>query len=179
MKNKAIFLDRDGVLNKELGDYITRYEDFFILPHVFEGLKILQQQGYLLIVITNQGGIAKKLYTQNELNKMHQFLRDELLKTGVSITDIYFCPHHPISGNCLCRKPGSLLVEKALSKYNIDPAHSFFIGDKMRDIECGEAAGVKGILIEPNEDWVPWAVMLVSSSGTDVSSSGVENDAEV
>ncbi|MDP1727066.1 MAG: HAD family hydrolase [Bacteroidota bacterium] len=163
MKNKAIFLDRDGVLNKELGDYITCYEDFFILPHVFEGLKILQQHGYLLIVITNQGGIAKKLYTLDELNKMHNYLRGELLKNGVILTDIYFCPHHPILGNCLCRKPGSLLVEKALSKYNIDPAQSFFIGDKIRDIECGEAAGVKGVFIEPNEDWTSWVSLLCST----------------
>ena len=163
MKNKAIFLDRDGVLNKEQGDYITRFEDFIILPHVYEGLKILQQEGYLLIVITNQGGIAKKLYSLDDLHTMHQFLKAELLKNGITITDIYFCPHHPIEGNCLCRKPGSLLVEKALSKYHIDPTQSFFIGDKMRDIECGEAAGVKGVFIEANQDWTPWVSRLRST----------------
>ncbi len=155
MKNKAIFLDRDGVLNQEVGDYIMRLEDFKILPHVFEGLRILHDAGYLLIVITNQGGIAKKLYSMLELKKMHDYLESELAGQGVQLTDIYFCPHHPVSGNCLCRKPGSLLVEKALSKYDIDPLHSYFIGDKIRDIECGEAAGVKGIFIQANENWVP------------------------
>ena len=111
MTKKAIFLDRDGVLNQEVGDYIKRFDDIKILPHVFDGLKILQKAGYLLIVITNQGGLAKGEYSLNDLNQMHDFLRSEISKSDVTITDIFYCPHHPVSGNCLCRKPGSLLVE--------------------------------------------------------------------
>jgi D-glycero-D-manno-heptose 1,7-bisphosphate phosphatase len=163
-KQKAIFLDRDGVLNHEVGDYIKRFEDFKILPHVIPGLKIFTEAGYLLVIITNQGGIAKGLYDRHEMDKMHAYLNAELAKENIHFADIYFCPHHPQTTECLCRKPGSLLVEKALSKHNINPSLSFFIGDKQRDIVCGEAAGVKGILIEPNEDWVPHAEKICSKT---------------
>lgn len=161
---KAVFLDRDGVINHEVGDYIMRLEDFKILPHVFDGLKKLQDAGFLLVVITNQGGIAKGLYTHETFHQMHQYLDEELAKHQVSLTEVYYCPHHPFSGECLCRKPGSLLVEKAISKYKIDPAQSWFIGDKQRDIDAGNAAGVKGILIEPNEDWTLQLAMILSNT---------------
>ncbi len=153
-QKKAVFLDRDGVINVERGDYISRFEDFEILPHVAPGLQCLRDAGFIFIVITNQGGIAKGLYDVNELSKMHAYMESELLNIGVQFADIYYCPHHPDFGNCLCRKPHSLLVEKAISKHRINPENSIFIGDKPRDIACGEAAGVKGILIEPNENWI-------------------------
>lgn len=156
MKRKAVFLDRDGVLNKEVGDYIKKLPDFEILPHVFEGLKLLKDKGFLLIVITNQGGIAKGEYSRETLFSMHSFMESELSKQGINLDAIYYCPHHPISSNCLCRKPESILVEKAIAKYEIDPSQSWFIGDKQRDIDCGNKAGVKGILIQPNENWIPY-----------------------
>jgi D-glycero-D-manno-heptose 1,7-bisphosphate phosphatase len=149
--NKAIFLDRDGIINEEIGDYVKRFEDFKLLPHLAETLKNYQSQGFLIIVITNQGGLAKGLYNLSELNKMHQYFLIEMEKAGVSIAEIYFCPHHPdFNGNCLCRKPGSLLVEKAMARFNIDPKQSYFIGDRPRDAEAGEKVGVKGILVPSN-----------------------------
>lgn len=149
--NKAIFLDRDGIINEEIGDYVKRFEDFKLLPHLAETLKNYQSQGFLIIVITNQGGLAKGLYTVTELNKMHQYFLNEMEKVGVTITEIYYCPHHPdFNGNCLCRKPGSLLVEKAMAMFNIDPKASYFIGDRPRDAEAGEKVGVKGILVPSN-----------------------------
>ena len=149
--NKAIFLDRDGIINEEIGDYVKRFEDFKLLPHLAETLKNYQSQGFLIIVITNQGGLAKGLYTLTELNKMHQYFLTEMEKEGVTIAEIYFCPHHPdFNGNCLCRKPGSLLVEKAMARFNIDPKASYFIGDRPRDAEAGEKVGVKGILVPSN-----------------------------
>jgi D-glycero-D-manno-heptose 1,7-bisphosphate phosphatase len=149
--NKAIFLDRDGVLNEEIGRYVSCIEEFIILPDVIESLKILQQKGYLLIVITNQGGIAKRLYNEHILNEIHSQLKMMLEKEGVKLTEIYYCPHHPeFSGNCLCRKPGSLLLEKAMARFNIDRLSSYFIGDNIRDVEAGESAGVKCIKIESN-----------------------------
>ncbi len=154
-EKKAVFLDRDGVINVERGDYISRLEDFEILPHVAAGLQLLRDAGFIFIVITNQGGIAKGLYDEAELTKMHNFMQFELHKHGIQFHDVYYCPHHPEFGHCLCRKPASLLVEKALSKHGISPENSIFIGDKPRDIACGEAVGVKGILIEPNENWIP------------------------
>ncbi len=149
--NKAIFLDRDGIINEEIGDYVKRFEDFKLLPHLAETLKEYQSQGFLIIVITNQGGLAKGLYTLTELNKMHQYFLNEMEKSGVTIAEIYFCPHHPdFNGNCLCRKPGSLLVEKAMARFDIDPKASYFIGDRPRDAEAGEKVGVKGILVPSN-----------------------------
>lgn len=150
--NKAVFLDRDGVLNKELGDYVCRLEDFKVLGHNFKALKELQNRGYLLIVITNQGGLAKGWYTVDILNKMHEQLKKEYAEQGVLISEVYYCNHHPeYNGKCLCRKPGSLMLEKAVARFEIDASQSYFIGDRERDVLAGEAAGVKGILIDSDQ----------------------------
>lgn len=151
--NKAVFLDRDGVLNKEIGDYVPDISLFKILNHAPVLLKKLHDAGYLLIVITNQGGIAKGLYSHERLDEMHQNLLSKLNDHDVLITDIYYCPHHPDSGKCLCRKPGSLMIQKALAKYHIDANKSFMIGDRQRDIDAAIAAGVKPFLINANENW--------------------------
>ncbi|MCW3101721.1 MAG: histidinol-phosphate phosphatase family protein [Bacteroidetes bacterium] len=147
--NKAIFLDRDGVINTERG-YTHRLADFVILPDLYENLKLYLKKGYLLIVISNQSGIAKGLYTQAEVEVIHSFLTNELVKNGIQLSEIYYCVHHPDVSRCICRKPDSLFVEKALARFNIDPSKSYFIGDKDRDVEAAEKAGVKGILIEAN-----------------------------
>src|SRR5471030_2582250 len=150
-KNKAVFLDRDGVLNREMGDYVRRIEDFNILDN-FAALKTLQDKGYLLIVATNQGGLAKGWYTEETLATMHQHIRDVYHEQGVEITDIFYCPHHPnFTGDCDCRKPKPGLLLQGITKYNIDPAKSYFIGDRERDVEAGTAAGVKGILINSDQ----------------------------
>ena len=151
--NRAVFLDRDGVINLEVGDYIQCFEDFKLLPHAVKYISALTRKGIKVFVITNQGGIAKQLYTLSELEKMHKYMQAEIAKTGGVITETYFCPHHPDYGLCLCRKPGSLMVEKALAKYEVDASASVFIGDKERDVVCAEGAGVKGFLIQENEDW--------------------------
>jgi D-glycero-D-manno-heptose 1,7-bisphosphate phosphatase len=151
-KNKAVFLDRDGVLNKELGDYVCKLEDFKVLEHNFAPLKKLQDKGYLLIVATNQGGLAKGWYTEDTLGKMHQHLKDTYQQHGIKITDIYYCPHHPdFTGECDCRKPKPGLLLKGIEKYDIDPARSYFIGDRERDVIAGTAAGVTGILIDSDQ----------------------------
>lgn len=152
MKNKAVFLDRDGVLNKELGDYVCRVEDFEVLEHNFTTLKQLQDNGYLLIVVTNQGGLAKGWYSEEALAAMHHHLKASYEARGVHFTEIYYCNHHPeYNGKCLCRKPGSLMLEKAVARFEIDPSRSYFIGDRERDVIAGELAGVKGILINSDQ----------------------------
>jgi len=150
--NKAIFLDRDGVINNDVLNYTWRIDDFEFLPGVFESCKFLIKKGYLLIVITNQGGIAKGLYNHSDVEKLHNYMLQQFSEEGIKITEIYYCPHHDSTGKCLCRKPGSLLVEKALARFEIDPKASFFIGDRDRDIIAAESAGVKGILTEVNTD---------------------------
>lgn len=150
--NKAIFLDRDGVLNHEIYDYITRVEDFKILDYQIPVLKRFFDEGYLLIVITNQGGIALKRYSEQELAIMHQMLRNAFVAKGADIAGFYYCPHHPtVGGECKCRKPASGMILDAIDMYDIDPKQSVMIGDKPRDVEAANGAGVKGILIEPDE----------------------------
>lgn len=151
-KNKAVFLDRDGVLNKELGDYVCHPDDFKVLEHNFKPLKELQDRGYLLIVITNQGGVAKGWYSEETLALMHGELINAYEANGIHLSDIYYCRHHPdYNGKCLCRKPGSLMLEKAAARFNVDISRSYFIGDNQRDMIAGEEAGVKGILIKSDQ----------------------------
>lgn len=149
-KTKCIFLDRDGVLNEELGDYLHRPEDLIIPEGVVEGLQLLKKAGYLLIVITNQAGIAKGLYNAEVVYTIHEKMQEA---SGNALDDIYFSPYHEaFSGKSLSRKPGSLLLEKAIAKYNIDLAQSWMIGDRARDMEAGYKAGVKTIhIIQENE----------------------------
>ncbi|HLC84041.1 MAG TPA: HAD family hydrolase [Bacteroidia bacterium] len=146
---KAIFLDRDGVINVERG-YTHKLEDFVILPDVVEVLQLLLKRGYLLVVVSNQSGIAKGLYTQQDVETVHQFMLNEFAKSEIKLSEIYYCVHHPDVSKCICRKPDSLFVEKALARFNIEAKKSYFIGDKERDTEAAEKAGVKGILIESN-----------------------------
>ncbi len=109
--------------------------------------------GYGLIVITNQAGIDKKLYEYEHVDAMHQYLQGECIKRGFEIAAFYYCPHHPdFSGKCLCRKPGSLMVEKGLHRFGLDPKNCVLIGDKERDIEAGEKAGVRGVLQKTNDN---------------------------
>jgi D-glycero-D-manno-heptose 1,7-bisphosphate phosphatase len=149
---KAIFFDRDGVLNKEIGDYVCKIEDFEILPDAVDCIKLAKSLGFLAIVVTNQGGIGKKLYSAKELHSFHLKLQDACVENGTKIDDFYYCPHHPISSKCLCRKPDSLMLEKAVAKYNIDKTKSFMIGDTSRDIEAAQKAGIHGLLIQPNSN---------------------------
>ncbi|MCG3167356.1 MAG: D-glycero-alpha-D-manno-heptose-1,7-bisphosphate 7-phosphatase [Bacteroidia bacterium] len=151
--NKAAFLDRDGVINVDVLDYTSKIKDFKFLPGVFEGLKQLQEKGYLLIVITNQGGIAKGLYTKEDVDTLHTWMCAELAKQGITITEIYFCPHHDVSGKCLCRKPGSLMLEKAMARFDIDATQSFFMGDKDTDAQAAERAGVMSVKVVVNSEF--------------------------
>ncbi len=152
MKNKAIFLDRDGVLNHEIYDYICKVEDFEVLKYQIPVLKRFYDEGYMLIVITNQGGIALNRYTEEILATMHQQLFEAFEEQGAKITHAYHCPHHPtVSEPCQCRKPLSGMVLEAIATYDIDPSLSVMIGDKPRDVEAANGAGVKGILIAPDE----------------------------
>jgi len=150
--NKAIFLDRDGVLNHDPGDYTKSVSEFSILPDVPQVLKAWQDKGYKLIVITNQAGIAKGLYTHEDVHEIHDFLRAELAKFKVQLTDVFYSPYHENYSKSLSRKPGSLMIERALHLYNIDASSSYMIGDKERDLEAARGAGVeRGILIETNQ----------------------------
>jgi len=150
-KNKAIFLDRDGLINdNSIAYYIHKVSDFKLNPGVIECLKAFYNKAYLLIVITNQGGIAKGRYTKGDVEILNEHLKKLLHEDGIQLQDIYYCPHHSDVSKCLCRKPDSLLFEKAIAKYNIDPTLSFMIGDSERDIIASENLGIKGIKVPSN-----------------------------
>jgi D-glycero-D-manno-heptose 1,7-bisphosphate phosphatase len=147
---KAIFFDRDGVINFDPGDYTTSIKDFVFLPDVLETLPLLQKQGFALFVITNQGGIAKGLYSHDEFKAIDAFMHNELRAHEIEVKETFYCPHHPDYCRCLCRKPLSGLILKAIAKYKINPELSYMVGDKVRDIICAENAGVTGIMIPTN-----------------------------
>jgi D-glycero-D-manno-heptose 1,7-bisphosphate phosphatase len=151
--NKAIFLDRDGVINNPKKNYyVYRIEDFSINEGVIEALQYLQDKDYMLIVISNQGGISKGKYSKEDVDRVHAHMENELGRDGIDLSAIYFCPHHTKKENCLCRKPEPLMIEKAMAQFDIDPEQSWFIGDKKTDIEAGESAGVNTIKIKKNQD---------------------------
>lgn len=151
-KNKALFIDRDGTINNDEGKYyVYKVEDFVINDGVFELLKECQDKGYLLILVSNQGGIAKGIYSHRDVEKVHNYMLAEMEKHDIHFHDIFYCPHHSGITKCLCRKPEPLLLEKAIARHNIDPDKSYFVGDSERDILAAEKVGVRGIRIKANE----------------------------
>jgi len=150
--NKAIFLDRDGVIISEQGRYNYLPAHIEFNEGISDALTKFQQSGYLLIMITNQAGIDKDIYTHQHVKTIHKIIRGFLKTYGVTLTDIFYCPHHPTKTNCICRKPGSAMLEKAIALYQINPLQSYFIGDTDRDSEAAIAAGINPVKIEPNQN---------------------------
>lgn len=158
--NKAIFLDRDGVVNRERGEYTWRIEDFEIVEGLAEFLKIARKKGYLLIIISNQGGIQRGKYTIDDVYKAHAYLKEELAKDGAWLDDIYICPHHDKTERCFCRKPEPLMLEKAIARFDVDVTQSIFFGDSERDKIAGEKVGLKSIVIERNTSLMNYLSLL-------------------
>lgn len=161
--NKAVFLDRDGVLNEERGDYTWRPEDFRVLPDVPEALRRLRAAGYRLIVITNQAGVTKGLYTLADVRVCH----DKLQATCDGLLDaFYIAPGWPTVSETLSRKPGSLLLERAIARFHLDPAQCWMVGDRGRDIAAGRRVGVRTIRVgAPNPLDGPEADFFVTGLG--------------
>ncbi|MCB8995450.1 MAG: HAD family hydrolase [Bacteroidales bacterium] len=165
--NKAIFLDRDGVIISDDGlYYITNPYDIKINPGITELLSWLQSEGYLLIVISNQGGIARGIYTFSDTERVHSRLLDLLKDHRIKLDEIYYCPHHPEIEKCICRKPDTVLIEKAISRFNIDAGKSFFIGDRETDMEAAKNAGIEGILVNANQDMSLVKEIIKDKKGT-------------
>ena len=138
--NKAVFLDRDGVINRKLeDDYVKKWDEFCFLPGVFEAIKTIKEKGYLVIVVTNQRGIARGFMTEKDLEEIHQKMQKELKKHGAQVDDIFYCPHD-IKDNCTCGKPQPGMLFSAQKKWNIDLAQSYIIGDSDSDFEASRGA---------------------------------------
>ncbi|GAB3589725.1 D-glycero-alpha-D-manno-heptose-1,7-bisphosphate 7-phosphatase [Hymenobacter daeguensis] len=148
-KNKAVFLDRDGVLNEEIGHYVWQLDEFVIIPGVPESLARLKAAGYYLIVVTNQAGIAKKLYTAAEVHACHAKLQAACAN---ALDALYFADAHPSVSESILRKPNSGMLEKAVARFNLDVSQCWIVGDRLRDMQAGAAAGVRGILVGEEEN---------------------------
>ena len=148
--NSAVFLDRDGVLNQDHG-YVYRPEDFDWMPGAKRAVKLLNSLEMPVIVITNQSGIARGYYTEEQFHALTDWMRKELASAGAHLDDIFFCPHHPQGppdedrGVCRCRKPAPGMILAAAEKWNLDLKSSHLIGDKESDLEAGAQAGISNL----------------------------------
>jgi len=159
VKTKAAFIDRDGVINEERS-YVHRIEDFVLLPGVVQGLALLREANFRLIVVTNQAGIARGYYDQSAMDRLHEHLHEQLAKHGVRLDAVYFCPHHPdgcvkqLAVQCDCRKPSPGMLLQAAKDFNLNLATSVLIGDKLSDVQAGKRAGVGRIVIVESGHYV-------------------------
>ena len=145
---KAVFLDRDGVINIDKA-YVSQIKDFEFCEGLFEALTHFQTLGYLLIVVTNQSGIGRGYYSEEDFKKLSKWMQEELLNANIKLDAIYHCPHSP-EDNCNCRKPKSGMFEEAITALNIDVKSSWMIGDKKSDIEAAQGVNIENTILIGN-----------------------------
>jgi D-glycero-D-manno-heptose 1,7-bisphosphate phosphatase len=151
--NRAVFLDRDGVITREPPVYAHKPEQLNILPSAAAAIRLLKENGYKVIVVSNQAGIAKGYYREEDTEIFNRLMREELAQTGAYLDGIYYCPHHPeatvpeYKKKCACRKPEPGMLLKAAAEMDIALKQSFLVGDKMSDIEAGKRVGCYNIAV--------------------------------
>ena len=146
LMRKAIFLDRDGVINENRNDYVKSWDEFVFIPGVKEAIRRINGSDWLLILVTNQSPIGRGIFPTDRLEEIHMLMLQELGKSGCHIDAIYYCPHSP-NDNCNCRKPKPGLILKAAHDFNIDLSASWMVGDSGTDLEAGVAAGCNTIKV--------------------------------
>lgn len=152
-KNIAVFLDRDGTINEEVG-YVDNLDKLKIIPAAYEAIRLINESGMKAVVISNQAGVARGLFTEDFVKITNEHLQTALRQKGAYIDNFYYCPHHPTEGiepyrqECTCRKPAPGMLLQAAQDLNIDLTRSYFIGDRFRDMEAGKKVGVRGILVK-------------------------------
>ena len=163
MLSKAVFLDRDGVINKERKDYVKNIEELEIFGGVAEAIKLLKNNNYLVIVITNQSPINRGILSIEKLNEIHNQISEYLKINNTSIDQFYYCPHTPDEG-CFCRKPKPGLLLKASQDFKIDLKKSHLIGDKNSDIEAAKNAGCNWIRLQQDQSLLQIAKQIINSN---------------
>ena len=151
MKNKAVFLDRDGVINKKRIDHVKSVDEFKIFSNVGDAIKLLRDKGYLVIIITNQSVIGRNIISEKKLDEIHIELKNYLKQSNTYVDSIYYCPHIP-EQNWDCRKPKPGLIFEACQDFDIDLKNSYFIGDSISDLDAARNAGCKGILLKQHQN---------------------------
>lgn len=142
MIKRFVFLDRDGVINKDSPDYVKSWAEFEFLPGSLDAIRLLTEKNYQIAIITNQSIINRKMASFDDLEFIHSMMKKAIKKEGGEIKDIFFCPHTP-DDDCSCRKPEPGLILEALKKYGIDAKDSVMVGDSAKDIECAKRAGCR------------------------------------
>lgn len=149
---RAVFLDRDGTIIEDTG-YPHERDKIKFLPRVSEAIRLLNQNGFKVIITTNQSGVARGYFTKETVQEINRYIQESLARQGATIDKMYYCPHH-VEGTieeyrkeCYCRKPNPGMIEEAIGEFDIDSRNSFVIGDKISDIEAGRRAGCKAILL--------------------------------
>lgn len=159
---KAIFLDRDGVLiDNQKHYYIWKSDQMKFVDGVFKNLQLLQDNGFQLFIVSNQGGISRGLYSKEDILKLHVEMIQTFRNNNIAITDILFCPHHSDNEKCLCRKPEPLMIEKLIAKYGITRSESVMIGDSDPDMQAAAGAGIRGVKIMANQNMLPYILELI------------------
>jgi len=159
---KAVFVDRDDTIAKDV-PYCPRPEELVLLPGVGNGIKRLNDAGFLVIIITNQSGVARGYFTEQMLHEIHKKMLADLAKDGARVDAIYYCPHMPDAG-CRCRKPDVGMVLRALEQFPIDLAASYVVGDSEHDVELGRRAGIRGIQVSESFPFTKAVDMILSES---------------
>ena len=160
---RAIFLDRDGVINQNRDNYVKSIDEFILLPDVPKAINLLNQRGYKIIIITNQSAINRGIITEHQLSQIHEYMLNILRSHECRIHRIYYCPHRP-DENCQCRKPQSGLIKKAIEDFNINVKDSWLIGDSDSDIQAAKELNLKSIKIERNGDLMLAAKIIADQS---------------
>jgi len=162
LSHKAIFLDRDGVINIEKKDYVKSIEEFEIYDGVAEAISLLKKNNFLVIVITNQSAVNRKFLSVSMLEIIHKHFKNYLKENNTLIDAIYYCPHMP-NENCLCRKPKTGLLQKAVLNFNIDITKSWMIGDSNTDAKAAKSIGCNWIILKQDQTLLQVVKNLIQS----------------
>jgi len=150
--NKVVFLDRDGIINREMGTYVFSMNEFILNDGLEKALTHWKRLGYSFAIVTNQGGISKQIYGHKDVTIINDYLLNWFNSHDLNLLTIAYCPHHDALESCICRKPDSLMLEKIIARFNVSLKDSFLLGDSQRDVDAAHKVGLQGFLVKANSN---------------------------